>query len=201
MKEKYTQTTSQLPVHILPELSSDAPLMVDLPDGQKIVIGKLPAGTVIEIATWQGTGRPDSRTTRLMLGVANSETSSVAENEITSERSQVSKKNSATDTWLFRFIFPSLQNLIKVLSLFKRGRVSEVSNTTKKYPKLSRRQRSFETEPEISQAASEWLESIRLAASLEPKDRIAQKAARTKKTPVKQVKTRTAKPKAKKSTR
>ncbi len=48
-----------------------APLVIDLPDGQKLLVGELPAGSVVEIATWRGTGRPDSRTTRLLLGVTN----------------------------------------------------------------------------------------------------------------------------------
>lgn len=45
------------------------PLVVDLPEGQKLVVGKLEEGYVIEVASWKGTGRPDSRTSRLMLGV------------------------------------------------------------------------------------------------------------------------------------
>lgn len=43
--------------------------MIDLPDGQKIVVGKMTQGSVIEVATWRGVGRPDSRTSRLMLGM------------------------------------------------------------------------------------------------------------------------------------
>jgi hypothetical protein len=46
------------------------PLLLDLPEGQQLVVGKLPDGIVIEIATWRGTGRPDSRTNRMMLGVS-----------------------------------------------------------------------------------------------------------------------------------
>jgi len=57
---------SKLPLPI-----SDSPLVIDLPDGQKIVIGKMTQGSVIEVATWRGVGRPDSRTSRLMLGVGN----------------------------------------------------------------------------------------------------------------------------------
>lgn len=53
----------------LPLPVSDSPLVIDLPDGQKIVIGKMTSGSVIEVATWRGVGRPDSRTSRLMLGV------------------------------------------------------------------------------------------------------------------------------------
>jgi len=52
---------------------SQPPLVVDLPDGQKLVVGDLVPGTVIEIATWRGTGRPDSRTNRFMLGVSTNE--------------------------------------------------------------------------------------------------------------------------------
>jgi hypothetical protein len=49
---------------------SDSPLVIDLPDGQKLVVGKMIQGSVIEVATWRGTGRPDSRTSRLMLGMS-----------------------------------------------------------------------------------------------------------------------------------
>jgi len=51
-------------------ISPDQPLVIDLPDGQKLVVGNMVAGSVIEVATWRGTGRPDSRTSRLMLGMS-----------------------------------------------------------------------------------------------------------------------------------
>jgi len=54
-----------------PITDTQPPLVIDLPDGQKMVIGKLDPDAVIEVATWRGTGRPDSRTNRLMLGVSN----------------------------------------------------------------------------------------------------------------------------------
>jgi hypothetical protein len=54
----------------LPMTGGDSPLVIDLPDGQKLVVGNLAAGSVIEVATWRGTGRPDSRTSRLMLGMS-----------------------------------------------------------------------------------------------------------------------------------
>jgi hypothetical protein len=47
----------------------EVPFVVDLPDGQKLLVGELPEGTVIEVAAWRGTSKPDSRTTRLLLGV------------------------------------------------------------------------------------------------------------------------------------
>jgi hypothetical protein len=64
-------TTPNAPVMTnLPLTISDTPLVIDLPDGQKLVIGKMSQGSVIEVATWRGTGRPDSRTSRLMLGMS-----------------------------------------------------------------------------------------------------------------------------------
>lgn len=54
----------------LPINPGDPALVVDLPDGQKLILGQIEPGTVIEVATWRGTGRPDSRTTRLLLGTA-----------------------------------------------------------------------------------------------------------------------------------
>ena len=62
-------TISNIPIPV-----SDNPMVIDLPDGQKIVLGKLNPGSVIEVATWRGTGRPDSRTNRFMLGVSDSST-------------------------------------------------------------------------------------------------------------------------------
>ena len=68
---------SQVPpapeVTSLPMGNTDSPLVIDLPDGQKLVVGNLAAGSVIEVATWRGTGRPDSRTSRLMLGMSSAQ--------------------------------------------------------------------------------------------------------------------------------
>ena len=54
----------------VPPITPDQPLIIDLPDGQKLVVGNMVEGSVIEVATWRGTGRPDSRTSRLMLGMS-----------------------------------------------------------------------------------------------------------------------------------
>ena len=62
--ENTSPTVSKLPLPL-----TDSALVIDLPDGQKIVVGKMTQGSVIEVATWRGVGRPDSRTSRLMLGV------------------------------------------------------------------------------------------------------------------------------------
>lgn len=70
LQELNISDVSTLP---LATIDTQVPLVIDLPDGQKLVIGNLDPGTVIEVATWRGTGRPDSRTNRLMLGVSESE--------------------------------------------------------------------------------------------------------------------------------
>lgn len=57
----------------VPLPASDSALVIDLPDGQKLVIGKMGQGTVIEVATWRGVGRPDSRTSRMMFGMSTAE--------------------------------------------------------------------------------------------------------------------------------
>ena len=62
-------------------ISDNPPLVIDLPDGQKLVIGELKPGIVIEVATWRGTGRPDSRTNRIMLGVSSPPASDENTNE------------------------------------------------------------------------------------------------------------------------
>ena len=67
---------------------SDSALVIDLPDGQKLVIGKMSQGTVIEVATWRGVGRPDSRTNRMMFGM------STAEIEVDSDSSETSPQTS-----------------------------------------------------------------------------------------------------------
>jgi hypothetical protein len=61
-------------ISTIPMPVSDNPVVIDLPDGQKLVLGKLTAGSVIEVATWRGTGRPDSRTNRMMLGMSDGTT-------------------------------------------------------------------------------------------------------------------------------
>ena len=71
-KKVKTVATAQPVVSEIPLPVSSNPLVIDLPDGQKLVIGTMASGAVIEVATWRGTGRPDSRTNRLMLGMSNS---------------------------------------------------------------------------------------------------------------------------------
>ena len=74
---------SKLPLPI-----SDSPLVIDLPDGQKIVVGKMTQGTVIEVATWRGVGRPDSRTSRLMLGMGTGNVNEDSDQEAAQKNAQ-----------------------------------------------------------------------------------------------------------------
>lgn len=87
----------------------DAPLVVDLPDGQKLMVGQLPPGTVVEIATWRGTSRPDSRTTRLLLGVSAVESENPEEDEVkVVPVERISRRQRRTK----KQIIPSAQSLI-----------------------------------------------------------------------------------------
>lgn len=74
----------------LPISGGDSALVIDLPDGQKLVVSNLAAGSVIEVATWRGTGRPDSRTSRLMLGMSS------AQDKATDAAPNASKKPSSS---------------------------------------------------------------------------------------------------------
>jgi len=67
---KKEQPLNEPKVSNIPLPASENSLVIDLPDGQKLVVGNLDSGSVIEVATWRGTGRPDSRTNRLMLGMS-----------------------------------------------------------------------------------------------------------------------------------
>ena len=85
-KEVAKPVISEIPMPI-----SDSPLVIDLPDGQKLVVGKMSPGSVIEVATWRGTGRPDSRTSRLMLGMSSADqvqAQAQAKDEIESAKSR-----------------------------------------------------------------------------------------------------------------
>ena len=70
MARKKSEEKTEPVISSIPVPPSDSALVIDLPDGQKLLVGKIETGTVIEVATWRGTGRPDSRTNRLMLGMS-----------------------------------------------------------------------------------------------------------------------------------
>ncbi|CAN2211807.1 hypothetical protein MCEMRE22_01023 [Candidatus Nanopelagicaceae bacterium] len=102
---------SKLPVEL-----SDAPLVIDLPDGQKIILSKLQEGAVIEVATWHGTGRPDSRTNRFMLGMTTGQSVSAPEASATGVSQGNSSDLSKTLTGKMDVAIKSAKSLLKNLS-------------------------------------------------------------------------------------
>ena len=91
---KKKQEVTPPAISTIPLADQESPLVIDLPDGQKLVVGNIAHGTVIEVATWRGTGRPDSRTSRLMLGVSSTNSVDSASAPTTeSEEVQTKKQN------------------------------------------------------------------------------------------------------------
>jgi len=101
----------------LPLPATDSPLVIDLPDGQKLVIGKMSQGSVIEVATWRGTGRPDSRTSRLMLGMSSNAPKDALDN--TDAESSEPVKPIAPESGVERYVFLTQQFLLKLWSKVK----------------------------------------------------------------------------------
>ena len=102
---KKNQEAAPPAISTIPLPDQDSPLVIDLPDGQKLVVGNIAHGTVIEVATWRGTGRPDSRTSRLMLGVSSSATT---QSENSTTQSASSAEPAAVKKNQFKDFFQSL---------------------------------------------------------------------------------------------
>ena len=66
MEIEESENTKQTPAAIL-DNSENFAAQISLPEGHKISIGELDPGTLVEIATWHGTGRPDESATRFLL--------------------------------------------------------------------------------------------------------------------------------------
>ena len=119
----------------LPLPSSDSVLVIDLPDGQKLLVGKMSHGTVIEVATWRGTGRPDSRTNRLMLGMSSNETEPAVNSNEAQDDLVVDKRSIRYWIWLALQISKSVKAsaatlLSKVKDLLgKKKKVADPAST------------------------------------------------------------------------
>jgi len=173
---KKKQSTPAPEVSNLPIKQDESPLVIDLPDGQKLVVGHLANGSVIEVATWRGTGRPDSRTSRLMLGMSSA--AGAAEQAAAEEE----KKKAEKKTALYFF-----QNFSKAITTFFE---------TRKMAKAARPQKSQPTQQEsapfvktvapepakVQDDVQDWLDSI-IAKS--EKQASKPKAAVIKKAPAK----------------
>ena len=112
---KRNQNASEAIVSKIPLPASDTPLVIDLPDGQKIVIGKMSRGSIIEVATWRGTGRPDSRTNRLILGVGSTQAESDPSVPTPETTSKVSNKWLEAKALITKLDMKPIMNFIKGL--------------------------------------------------------------------------------------
>ena len=141
---------SQLPLPI-----SDSPLVIDLPDGQKLVIGKMAEGSVIEVATWRGTGRPDSRTSRLMLGMSPGNLADDASETTGYAGGQKEKKPEG----FAKYLFMAKNVLTSAIKLFMKLQVGKLKNV--KFGKINLPKRS----PKQSTPRSNTLASATPASS------------------------------------
>lgn len=112
---KRNQNASGAIVSKIPLPASDTPLVIDLPDGQKIVIGKMSRGSIVEVATWRGTGRPDSRTNRLILGVGSTQAEGDTPTPTPETSSKVSNKWLEAKAFIAKFDFQPIISTIKGL--------------------------------------------------------------------------------------
>jgi hypothetical protein len=135
----------------LPLPSSDSVLVIDLPDGQKLLVGKMNHGTVIEVATWRGTGRPDSRTNRLMLGMSSSESEAQVNSQNVEEDMVVDKRSVKYWIWLAAQIVKKVKDLSITASLKIKALISKKSIM----PKSSKPVESIEDDVQA------WLDNIK----------------------------------------
>ena len=66
MEIEESENTKPTPPAVLDD-SENFAAQISLPEGHKITIGELDPGTLVEIATWHGTGRPDESANRFLL--------------------------------------------------------------------------------------------------------------------------------------
>lgn len=183
---KKKQVSNEPVISNLPIPASDNPMVIDLPDGQKIVLGKLSPGSVIEVATWRGTGRPDSRTNRFMLGV--SDPSSPAASAQAASAS-VSEKRRFTLPWKREKMTNQVEKSesTNFIARFIGGTVGSFSKALKRTQDLT----PVETTTDLEINA--WLENLSREVKEEIKP-VAPRKASAKKAPVKKKTAVTKKP-------
>jgi len=158
-------------VHRIALPVSDESLVIDLPDGQKLLVGKMATGSVIEVATWRGTGRPDSRTTRLMLGMSNGVAAESTEK--TSESNTQSTRGPQSISDRVTGIAQNLKMRLKAIDF------SAVSQRLRKNP-ITKMEKSEKASKWIPKSAEEstsgevdkWLEEV-MARSQKRVERLA----------------------------
>ena len=137
----------------LPLPNSDNAMVIDLPDGQKLVVGKMQTGTVIEVATWRGTGRPDSRTTRLMLGVSSQE------NVEAHAEQQGSKPSSTKASAISQVQLVATKALSSVKNTLSKAQKFKIEKPTSS-PTLSAPAASTARSSDADNDVQAWLDSI-----------------------------------------
>ena len=166
-------TITNIPIAI-----SDNPMVIDLPDGQKLVIGKLATGSIIEVATWRGTGRPDSRTNRLMLGMSDASavaaTDSPQSTDIKAKKKLSFSKRSIT--------LPNVGGLLVMVKSVKQMLSSTVASFKKALEK-GKELEPVETTADLDINA--WIENI--SREVEAKETKRQASAVKKTAPTKPV--------------
>jgi len=172
-------TISEIPIPV-----SDNPMVIDLPDGQKIVLGKLNPGSVIEVATWRGTGRPDSRTNRFMLGVSDSP--AIANTQTPQSSSTKTSINKLQALWKRQKVAEQVsdqsaatysqekKNPMGFISKFVGGTVESVSNALKRTRDLT----PIETTQDLDINA--WIQNISREAEIKSARKTARAAASKK---------------------
>jgi len=139
----------------LPLPSSDSVLVIDLPDGQKLLVGKMEHGTVIEVATWRGTGRPDSRTNRLMLGMSNSDEENSQPQSESTENLEYDKRSIRYWIWITRIL----------ISKAKEAVLTQVNKFRQKKTEIKEETRSTDVQADVEA----WLESVIAKGEAKPK--------------------------------
>lgn len=172
--DKPSKNVSEPNISNIPMAKEENSLVIDLPDGQKLIVGDIPHGTVIEVATWRGTGRPDSRTNRLMLGVSNSDQIKALENQHNEVKEKVKKnKFSFYLTILRKFVIKTiglLKSLILWVITFDKNENRAVSESNKENINQPSKLRFFKSKTkkdsqqdddvQLSEETSEWLKSL-----------------------------------------
>jgi hypothetical protein len=163
----------------LPLPSSDSVLVIDLPDGQKLLVGKMSHGTVIEVATWRGTGRPDSRTNRLMLGMSSSESDPTVNSTEAEEDLVFDKRSIKYWIWLVIQISKKIRSLASV-NITKLKEMFTKKSSQVDYP---------ETSVAVEDDVQAWLDNIKSKSPSSPATKaLPAKASRASKSPTKPIK-------------
>ena len=165
-KKSQAQAESDAAVSSIPVPPADSALVIDLPEGQKLVLGKMEEGTVIEVATWRGTGRPDSRTNRLMLGVSFGGTSESQSPEVTDQKlSKVAEIKSKLGNLISELV-NKIKNSVAVFKLKYQSTKSKRNSTKDReiFPSIESGASKIDAEEDFD--IDEWLQSVRSKSRL-----------------------------------